>query len=82
VLLNLVVLCYIVSVALPPSKQEGHFATVFVAMMRLLRTSLTLFFNVIILFRCSLTYYASLIDVLVAFFPDCVTSFVRRLYAK
>jgi len=47
--LNLVVLYRIFGVALLPSKQ-GHFAIVIIAIIRLLRTSITLFFNTIVLF--------------------------------
>jgi hypothetical protein len=54
--LNLVVLCHIISVALLLSKQEGHFTIVSIALMRLSRTSITLFFNTIVLFRRNLTY--------------------------
>jgi hypothetical protein len=54
--LNLVVLCHIIGVALLLSKQKGHFATASVALMRLLRTSITLFFNTIVSFRRNLTY--------------------------
>ena len=48
-LLNLVVLYYIFGVTLLPSKQ-GHFAIAIIAIMRLLRTSIILFFNTIVLF--------------------------------
>jgi hypothetical protein len=54
--LNLVVLYYIIGIALLLSKQEGYFATASVALMRLLRTSITLFFNTIVSFRRNLTY--------------------------
>jgi hypothetical protein len=54
--LNLVVLYYIIGVALLLSKQEGHFIIVSVALIQLLRTSVTLFFNTIVLFRYNLTY--------------------------
>jgi hypothetical protein len=54
--LNLVVLCYIISVALLLSKQEGYFIIVSVALIQLLKTSITLFFNTIVLFRYNLTY--------------------------
>ena len=54
--LNLVVLYYIIGVALLLSKQEGYFATVSIALIRLLRTPITLFFNTIVLFRYNLTY--------------------------
>jgi len=47
--LNLVVLCRIFSIALLPSKQ-GHFAIVIIAIMRLSRTSITLFFDTIVSF--------------------------------
>jgi len=47
--LNLVVLCRIFSIALLPSKQ-GHFAIAIIAIIRLLRTSIMLFFNTIVLF--------------------------------
>ena len=50
-LLNLVVLYHILSVALLLSKQEGHFAIAFIALIQLLKTFVTLFFNTIISFR-------------------------------
>jgi hypothetical protein len=56
IVLNLVVLCYIIGVALLLSKQERHFAMVSIATIRLLRMSITLFFNTIVLFRYNLTY--------------------------
>jgi hypothetical protein len=56
ILLNLVVLCYIIGVAALPSKQEGHFATASVALIRLLKTSVTLFFDTIASIRYNLTY--------------------------
>jgi hypothetical protein len=54
--LNLVVLYYIIGIALLLSKQEGHFAIVFIALIRLLKTSIILFFNTIVSFRRNLTY--------------------------
>jgi hypothetical protein len=54
--LNLVVLYYIIGIALLLSKQEGHFIIVSVALIQLLRTSITLFFNTIVSFRRNLTY--------------------------
>jgi len=56
ILLNLVVLYYIFSVALLLSKQEEYFTVVPIAIIQLLKTSITLFFNIIILFRYNLTY--------------------------
>ena len=50
-LLNLVVLYHILSIALLLSKQKGHFAIAFVALIRLLRTFITLFFNTVALFK-------------------------------
>jgi hypothetical protein len=55
-LLNLVVLYHILSVALLLSKQEGHFIIASIALIQLLKTSITLLFNTIVLFRCNLTY--------------------------
>ena len=55
-LLNLVVLYYILGVASLPSKQEGHFIAASAAIMRLLRMSVTLFFNTVVLIRYNLTY--------------------------
>jgi len=55
-LLNLVVLCYIISIATLPSKQEGHFTIASIALIQLLRTSVMLFFNTIALIRYNLTY--------------------------
>jgi len=37
-------------VALLPNKQEGHFVIVLLAIMRLLRTSIILFFDTVVLF--------------------------------
>jgi hypothetical protein len=54
--LNLVVLCYIISIALLLSKWEGYFIIVSIALIQLLRTSIMLFFNIIVLFRYNLTY--------------------------
>jgi len=49
-LLNLIVLYYIFSVALLPSKQEGHFIIAPIAIIQLLKTFITLFFNTVVLF--------------------------------
>jgi len=49
-LLNLIVLYYIFGVALLPSKQGGSFIIAPIAIIQLLRTSITLFFNTIISF--------------------------------
>jgi len=54
--LFLLVLCYIFGVALLPSKQEGYFAIAPLAIMQLLRTFITLFFDTVVLFRYNLTY--------------------------
>jgi len=53
---NLVVLYYIISIAALPSKQKGYFIIVSIALIRLLRTSIILFFNTIALIRYNLTY--------------------------
>jgi hypothetical protein len=53
---NLVFLYYIISVASLPSKQEGYFTAASIAIIQLLRTSITLFFNTIVLIRYNLTY--------------------------
>jgi hypothetical protein len=55
-LLDLVVLYYIISIASLPSKQEGHFIVASIAIIRLLKTSVTLSFNTIVLIRYNLTY--------------------------
>ena len=54
--LNLVVLYYIISVASLPSKYKRYFTVVSIAIIRLLRTSIILFFNTIVLNRYNLTY--------------------------
>jgi hypothetical protein len=80
-LLNLGVLCRIFSVALLLSKQEEHFATASIALMRLLRTSITLFFNTVVLFRYNFNLYTSLINVLVAF-SSGVISFYKEVMVR
>jgi len=52
----LLVLYYIFSVALLPSKQEGYFIIAPLATIRLLKTFIILFFNTVVLFRYNLTY--------------------------
>jgi hypothetical protein len=52
-----------------------------VAIIRLLKTSAILFFNTVVLFRYSLTYYTSLINVLVAF-PSSIISFYKEVMVR
>ncbi len=55
-LLNLVVLCYIISVVSLPIEQDRYFMMVFKAIMRLSKTSMTSFINTVASFGCNLTY--------------------------
>ena len=55
-LLNLVILYCIFGIALLPSKQKGHFIIVLIAIIQLLKTSIILFFNTVVLFKYNLTY--------------------------
>ena len=77
--LNLVVLYHIISVALLLSNQEGHFAIASIALIQLLRTSITLFFNTIVLFRYNLTQLFSISTRIRERLGDIIVKDIKRM---